>query len=68
MFIHNSKELTKVYKCNKALGKYILKHFKIPVLSIHDKYYVFSETEEFLQALKKIPFIIKLIYGGVKHE
>ena len=63
MLIHNDIAFNSIYKCNKKIGNYIIKNFNIPVLSMHDKYYVFSNTEELRLALKKIPFILKLFYG-----
>ena len=63
-FVDSLSKFKNVYKCNKTIGQYIIKHFDIPVLSIHDNCYIFSKTEKLKVAVKKIPFIIKLFYGG----
>jgi len=68
MFVNNVGVLNNIYKCNKKFGEYIVNHYNIPVLSISDNTYFFSKTEELSLAIKKIPFITKLFYGGVSHE
>jgi hypothetical protein len=66
MFVNNVDVFDNTYKCNKKFGEYIITNFNIPVLSICDGCYIFSKTEELNLAIKKIPFIIKFMYGGVK--
>jgi hypothetical protein len=70
MFIKNPEKLSNVFVCGEKLGKYIYEENKIPVLSILDNVYYFSNTIELNKIFKTMPFHTKWYFmlGGEKFE
>ena len=64
MFITNSEKLSEdvVFRCNKRLGRYLIKHYKLPILSYNLEEYIFSNTEQLKNIIKDLPLFVKLFY------
>ena len=61
MFIKNVESIqSPIFICNKILGKYLINHNKIPILSIKDNKYIFAETQHLKEALNSLPFLMKI--------
>jgi hypothetical protein len=63
MFIKNPSILKNVYKCNKKLGKYIIKKYDILPLGEENDYYIFDSSIE--NIVSQIPWYVKMFFRQV---
>ena len=49
------------YKCGHTIAKYLVYKCHLPVLSMDDNSYYFSNTESLKKALKTMPLHLKLL-------
>lgn len=60
MYVVNPETIKNKYKCYKIVAEYLMHTCNIPLLCKLDNTYYFMDTSELEEALKTIPFWIKV--------
>lgn len=61
MYIINEDCIDNCFKCNKQVMEYLVFKCHLPLLSSDENSYYFATTDKLKEALKKMPFSLKIV-------
>jgi len=59
--IINPNIIEKKYRCNKYVKSWLIRHYRIPLLSFDRKYFYFADTEKLRECIKHMPLDVRIL-------